>query len=355
MAPEWFPGSLHLWRSADGGTKWTAVDTGALRSNPGDASLTVVDNSTLYVTSLTFAGTVAYASHDAGASWTKSPLAGPFGSPDREWTAVDGAGHVFLVATDVPADSGGWVSRSDDGGTTWRPMGPSWNRALWGAGVNGPLVFDAARSVLRLVHLCHDYTAVCVSSSTDGAASWTTVLVSDRRANAFNVVPSLAADRNGTLYASWADATSGEVDVWLSTSTDGMTWAAPQTISSNGTNVMPWVATSRDGRVGVAWYATDRAGDNNDVAAMRGASWHVAYAAIGSGGSVGRVQQAADDVHTGSLSTAAAAGNPTTGPDRSLGDFLTLVFDGRGHAVIAYVAGGLEDGGATRLMLGRQA
>jgi hypothetical protein len=358
LAPEWFPGGARLWKSLDAGATWVPIVFGAVQSNPGDASLSIAPDGSIYVTELTFGGTLAWASHDAGATWSPPALAGPFGSPDREWTAVDADGRVYLVATDVPADSGGWVARSDDGGRTWTPLGPAWNRVAWGRGVNGPLVVNPRTGALHLVHLCHDYTAVCASTSMDHAASWMTHLVADRGTWTFNVVPSLAADAAGNLYAAWSDARSGSMDVWMSASRDAAAWSAPVRVNARaGTHVMPWIAAAGAGHVAIAWYATDRVGDNNDVAAMRGASWRVAFAQTFDGLSerpaFAQVNATAT-IHVGSLSTAAssAASNP---PDRGLGDLLTLALDRDGRALIAFCAGGSEDAKAVQPMFIRQA
>ena len=78
------------------------------------------------------------------------------------------------------------------------------------------------------------------------------------RNNGFEV---MAADQtiDGYLYAVWADYRTGDADILLSRSTDnGNTWSAPVRAnddpSGNGKDqFFPWIATSPDGYVDVAW------------------------------------------------------------------------------------------------------
>ncbi len=75
---------------------------------------------------------------------------------------------------------------------------------------------------------------------------------------------------NGKLYVTWSDFNNGDVDVFLSSSTDhGRTWSAPQRVNNdpihNGTDqFFQWMAVdSTSGAVNVIFY--DRRNDNKST------------------------------------------------------------------------------------------
>jgi Neuraminidase (sialidase) len=100
--------------------------------------------------------------------------------------------------------------------------------------------------------------------STDGGATFARFIVSDLQA-ATNApmraisLPSVEADSNGTIYATWPDcrfhAGCSQNDLVLSTSTDGMTWSAPTRVTSGGDAFIPGLAAdpSRPGRLAVVY------------------------------------------------------------------------------------------------------
>ena len=159
---------------------------------------------------------------------------------DKDWIACDNGatspfrGRCYLEYTDD--DKNITVSQfSNDGGQTWSPpvkAGPF----LVGT---QPVTSRTARSSSSRA-TTRDERALTGSMvalrSTDGGATFTRITVSDLQAadnspmRAISL-PSLEADSNGTIYATWADCRfrngCSQNDLVLSTSTDGLTWTAP--------------------------------------------------------------------------------------------------------------------------------
>ena len=100
--------------------------------------------------------------------------------------------------------------------------------------------------------------------STDGGATFARFIVSDLQA-ADNApmraisLPSVEADANGTIYATWSDCRfrtgCSQNDLVLSTSTDGMIWTAPTRVTSGGDAFIPGLAAdpSHPGRLAVVY------------------------------------------------------------------------------------------------------
>jgi len=174
---------------------------------------------------------------------------------DKDWIACDNGatspfrGRCYLEYTDD--DKNITVSQfSNDGGQTWSPpvkAGPFLVGTQPVIEPNGTLVVVAG-----------DYAderaltgAMVALRSTDGGATFTRVTVSDLQAadnspmRAISL-PSLEADSNGTIYATWADCRfrSGcsQNDLVLATSTDGLTWTAPTRVTSGTDAFIPGLA-----------------------------------------------------------------------------------------------------------------
>ncbi len=175
---------------------------------------------------------------------------------DKDWIACDNGatspfrGRCYLEYTDD--DKNITVSQfSTDGGQTWSPAvraGPFLVGTQPVTEPNGTLVVVAG-----------DYGderaltgAMVALRSTDGGATFTRVTVSDLQAadnspmRAISL-PSVEADSNGTIYATWSDcrfrAGCPQNDLVLSTSTDGgLTWTAPTRVTSGTDAFIPGLA-----------------------------------------------------------------------------------------------------------------
>ncbi len=124
-----------------------------------------------------------------------------------------------------------------------------------------------------------------------------------------------------------------------------VTWSNAQLVSGSqatpGTNVFPWITAGTDGRVAVAWYHTDTSNQAGafGAALLTSAEWtvqlgqslnaHDANPAY----SVSPVTE--HPIKYGQICTSGLA--CVSGGDRSLGDFLQVVTDSTGAALVTYV------------------
>src|SRR5206468_3016156 len=139
-----------------------------------------------------------------------------------------------------------------------------------------------------------------------------------------------------TVYGVYSDGH----DIYLVSSADkGQTWAAPVRVNDAGdtlekTNLMPWLAAGpTPGTVGVAWYATDNAANDDN------ANWRLFYAfgtAANSSNPTFQLVQASDHaIHTGNISTKGLVVGGQS-PNRNLIDYFQINFDPAGAAVIGF-------------------
>ena len=110
---------------------------------------------------------------------------------------------------------------------------------------------------------------------------------------------------------------------------------------------MPWIATGpTPGSIGVAWYATDNPGNNDD------ARWRVYFAQSLNATATSptfRIVQASDhSIHASNISL---KGLPLLGesPNRNLIDYFQVNFDPQGAAVIGYTDDHNDFDGSTYL------
>lgn len=111
-------GTNGIWRSTNGGTSFTQVNTSSIRElvfNPTKPN-------TVFAASKT--GAVLLRSYDGGASWTQMTSGLPTSSAARRY-AIDvskaDTNYVYLMATNTSDNMEGFY-RSTDGGTSWTQM-----------------------------------------------------------------------------------------------------------------------------------------------------------------------------------------------------------------------------------------
>jgi hypothetical protein len=187
---------------------------------------------------------------------------------DKEWIICDNGtaspfqGRCYLEYTDDSKNI--IVSQSSaDGGLTWS------------APVRAGGVLVGTQPVVQpngtLVVVAGDYRderalsgSMIAYRSTDGGATFTRFIVSDLQA-ADNApmraisLPSVEADSNGTIYATWADCRfrpgCSQNDLVLATSTDGMTWTTPVRMTTGTDAFIPGLAAdpAHPGRLAVVY------------------------------------------------------------------------------------------------------
>ena len=163
--------------------------------------------------------------------------------------------------------------------------------------------------------------------------------------------PAIAQDSVGNLYATWSEypaATNGGNPtgpgfIKMSVSRDGAAhWSAPITVSPTSlkNNVMPWITSGSNGRVGIAWYGSTM---GHNAAGQWGpdpvdkATWDVYYAVTTNATSkhptFGVTKVSDHPVKYGDISTGGLGGSQ----DRSLGDYMQVQMGLHGEALITYV------------------
>jgi len=255
--------------SHDAGRTWTRSVLPGTTANavpPGPESA-VSDPSVAYdalhdvwlVSSLTVEGSRAphiYVSRSTDGSHWSAPVDASDGAVlDKEWIACDNGaaspfrGRCYLEYSDDGKNTTS-SQYSTDGGLTWSPP------VVAGAILVGtqPVVQPNG----TLVVVAGDYAneagltgSIVALRSTDGGATFTRATVAslqsaDNSPMRAISLPSVEADSDGTLYASWADCRfrSGcdGNDLVLSTSTDGLTWTSPRRVTSGTDAFIPGLA-----------------------------------------------------------------------------------------------------------------
>jgi Neuraminidase (sialidase) len=268
--------------SRDDGRTWTrALLPGTtLNAAPPGPELAASDPSVTYdamhsvwiVSMLTLEGadlSHVYTARSAdGVHWSMPVDAAVGPILDKEWIGCDNGtaspfyGRCYLEYTDDQKNI--TVSQSStDGGLTWSQP------------VRSGAVLVGTQPVIQpngtLVVVAGDYRderalsgSMIAYRSTDGGATFARFVVSDLQARdnapmrAISL-PSVEADSNGTMYATWADcrfrAGCTQNDLVLSTSTDGMTWTAPTRVTSGPDAFIPGLAAdpAHPGRLAVVY------------------------------------------------------------------------------------------------------
>jgi len=178
-------------------------------------------------------------STDGGMTW-KSPVAVDTSavSSDKNWIVCDSYsasphyGNCYIEWDDFANGDQILMSTSTDGGLTWGPALPTADGA---SGLGGQPLVQPNGNVVVPIQL--DSFAVASFSSADGGASWTasvTVSAIQAHTDAGGIrsgpLPSGAVDGAGTVWVVWEDcrfrAGCATNDLVYSTSSDGVNWSA---------------------------------------------------------------------------------------------------------------------------------
>ena len=251
--------------STDDGRTWRRAVLPGLTVNAGGAEDAASDPAVAYdathgvwlVSSLTIhqGGSHIFVSRSTDGLHWSAPVDAVEGQIlDKEWVVCDNSaasphkGRCYLEYSD-DAKNITTSQTSDDGGQTWSPP------------VRAGSILVGTQPVVQpngtLTVVAGDYRGesaltgnLIALRSTDGGATFQRFTVSDLR-SADNgplraiALPSLDADSNGTIYATWHDcrfrtSCTGN-DVVLSTSTDGATWTAPRRVTNGPSSFIPGI------------------------------------------------------------------------------------------------------------------
>ena len=290
--------------------------------------------------SLTAANLTVGRSLDHGATFQFNPVgnfAGGVPVNDRQWMGFYGPNTVYLEYRNFGAGIA-FVQQSTDGGLTYGPATlvgtisqtgaldvDQFDGTVYISGNDGQIAVGTPPAP-GLPPL--SYTLSQPIPTTIDPAN---IFVAMRVANDHPTGPA-----PNTVYLCYSDGTNVYI---MSSSDKAVTWSNAVQVNnpadSNQTvNLMPWIATGPTaGSVGVAWYATDNQGNNDD------ARWRVYFAQSFNATATNptfRIVQASDhSIHASNISLKGLA---LTGesPNRNLIDYFQINFDPQGAAVIGY-------------------
>ncbi|HJQ24729.1 MAG TPA: sialidase family protein [Blastocatellia bacterium] len=349
-----------LWRSSDGGRSFMPMGTPIIRDSAtapggGDTDQDVDDNNWFYFVDLSGACITAAVSTDGGNTFpperTNSIVCVSDENPgaaadDRQWVAAIGNGVAYVTWRNLTG-SNFWLFKTTDGGLTWDK-----GRLVGTVSGGGPLRVD--KQVRRVTVNGVEKDAVILYQLFDRGTNLRVFRIMDfldgspmkvddlsivnPGVSVTNVIPTLAVDRAGNLYASWSQTASS---IWMASSTDrGQTWSPPRRVSPptlTGTNIMSWIVAGDPGRVDVVWYRSPVAGnpvDNNSV-------WDVYMAqsinVLDASPTFTTVKVSQNIIHRGQICLDGLNCDLAVPmQDRSFLEFPSVAIDSKGAAVITY-------------------
>jgi hypothetical protein len=294
----------------------------------------------LAYSSLTAANVTVGRSLDHGATFQFNPIgnfAGGVPINDRQWMGFHGPNTVYLEYRNFGAGIV-FVQQSIDGGLTYGPATLVGTMSQTGAldvdqfdgtvyisGNDGQLAVGTppAPGLPPAIYTLSQPIPTTVDPAN--------IFVAMRVANDHP-----KGDAPNTVYLCYSDGNNVYV---INSSDKGATWTNPVQVNNPAdpatkVNLMPWIATgSLPGSIGVAWYATDNQGNNDD------ARWRVYFAQSLNANATNptfRIVQASDhSIHASNISI---KGLSILGesPNRNLIDYFQVNFDPQGAAVIGY-------------------
>lgn len=294
--------SCHLYRSTDGGRRFTelagpdfgtATDCGLNKGGiPQNMRMRlVVDAEGVVYWAVAVAdpahhgarGVVLARSTDDGANWTTTTVApgpapptpdeavanfvpdvfvSPFGSAPRTvWVSWR---RSYTEASGRATE--GWAARSDNGGATFAPE----VRAMEAdPGFDAPRVVEDAQGTAYWFQRSRpaggaegeapEPSPLLMARSTDGGRTWNRRAVGQQ--DVVMEEPLAAVSPEGdALYLAWADGRNGDLDVFFSRSADGgESWSEPLRVNDDATankrtQKWPRMGVSPGGRVDISWY-----------------------------------------------------------------------------------------------------
>jgi hypothetical protein len=347
------------WLSTDDGDTFNTVSKLRPDVGPGggDTSTEIDDQNIYYFTDLEALQNVAVAvSADRGNTWPRNSITSYQPVVDRQWQALDNGttsaaddNTQFLTYRQTPL--GSYLLSSTDG-LTYIPAQADPTEPINTGAPCGDLRFD---HTLRYLYLpCASADKVEVSyAHVDVGQRTGIVFESSEAGNALgdtgNLFPTLAVDKAGNVYVAYTD--SGDFNTYMVYSTDhAQTWSEPIRLNGNqaNTTIFPWIVAGDEGRVAVAYIATDQYGapgpDSfpswlNDKPGSTTAKWYLYVNYIENANTANptiyQAQASQHPTHYGQICTSGTL-CVATGGDRTMADFLTIQTDNKGAMRIIY-------------------
>jgi hypothetical protein len=257
-----------LWRSADGGASWEAVDVGSEADGAvgnSDVDLAVAPDGKLYFVVMSYdrqvfegRGVAAATSLDGGATWSWSSLSRDR-FDDRPWIEVAPDGVVHAVWND-----GAGVSHavSTDRGRTWTELarvhasGGSSHLAIGPGGTLAVRVTPLSASGNKMdpgtdgIAVSRDGGATWEMRDLPGTRTWTGSF--DPKDGVLRWVEPIAWDSTGALYTLSSEGTV----LWLGRSTDdGTSWTRWPVVEDSAMVYFPYLVARGSGELAATWFS----------------------------------------------------------------------------------------------------
>lgn len=179
---------------------------------------------------------------------------------DKPWLITWGKDTVYIAYGE---NGRGALDYSYDGGDTFKHTDTNFQpNGIAADPLDGSLYFVYAfgGSFDSAVGAMNQHK-IGISSSNDLGKTFTDTLVVDRgnydvSAGGFG---SLAVDKSHNIYVTWADNSSGKIEIYLSISKDrGKSWSKPTKVSSASEkiSILPTIVAGDTGKVAIAWYGS---------------------------------------------------------------------------------------------------
>jgi hypothetical protein len=327
------------WRSLDGGRNFTSIRSpaweGDLEETVGDTSISVAPGGTLWFSRTPVRDgrgpTSACSSADRGDSWTCTFGAIP--ESDRSWIVGIDADSAILEAlgpgTEIAPGLAGFpvvtYLKTEDRGRSFLPFMTSKDMG-YGA---GQMVYDAVHDEVWQANKWGDSIYVARIDQ-GGVPAWHDTGVPSGSTNFANM-----ATRDGRLFLSGEPVGPDQSrSLVVGRSDDGFKWIQAAVPVSARSVAFSAIAAGPDGRIGVAFYGSDRPGAPSD----NGGNWSLyAIASLDPFGadpawSESRLVLA----HQGDVCASQGCGEPGTYGRFAL-DFITAAYDEQGNLHVAYV------------------
>ena len=270
--------SMLVSKSTDFGATWKTMLVESLQRGT-DKDILAVRGQDVYLAFNAVQKIYAAVSHDGGATWSQKLISD--GSAHFGWSlpgggAVDSKGRVYF-GWDGYTQNGGakgpvylYVSRSSDGGNTWKatvldvseaaPRCSSCGWAYWGP--QPAVAVDGANRVYALWnanHVKYGPNRMWFSRSTDGGATFSSPADVSRAPNGSNnLFPAIAARGDGDVRIAWMDDRNGRDDgmdgggarwnvYFRSSRNAGGSWSAETQVSRYVSGYFYKLATPKDG------------------------------------------------------------------------------------------------------------
>ena len=191
---------------------------------------------------------LASRSTDGGLTWSSAPVVVAHGNLDKNWTVCDDTakskfyGNCYTEFDDFGHLNLFQMSTSSDGGKKW---GAAKTNPANTCVIGGQPIVQPNGTVIVPIDDCLE-TSLLAIRSTDGGKTWSNpVLVAQvlNDGHPGNIrspdLPSAEIDSSGTVYVVWTDCrtenfcNSGNNDLLLSSSADGVTWSLPVRIPTS--------------------------------------------------------------------------------------------------------------------------